>query len=206
MGGAGEVVCVYGDRVYLPGDSFRSVDDSNTCYCANDGTIGCTLIDCSGSGGAGGNAGVGGSAGTGGSAGQGGAASCAEPPIGQICLLGRQVSDGQILSVGDQLRIELRPLGCYSSSCTEVVRADCALQTVEGGYVVTGGLCLASTGDGVCTADCGGGGVAECTTEPLVEGSYWLTFGDFQLQFNVPSALPAGGRCESLVIVGLPAR
>jgi hypothetical protein len=209
MGGAGEVVCIYGDQVYRPGDSWKAVDDCNTCYCANDGTSGCTLIDCGGlggTGGTGGSAGVGGTAGTGGTAGQGGAASCTEPPIGQICLRGRPGPEEETLSVGDEVRIELRPLGCYSSSCTEVVRADCALQAVEGGYVVTGGVCLASTGDGACTADCGGGGVATCTTELLGEGDHWLTFDDFQFQFSVPSSLPPGGRCESLVIVGLPER
>jgi hypothetical protein len=143
MGGASEVVCNYGDQTYRPGQSFRSVDGCNTCYCANDGTIGCTLIDCPGSGGAGG------STGTGGSSGQGGAASCTEPQIGQICIRGRQGNNGETLSAGDELRVELRPLGCYSSSCTEVVRADCGIQPVEGGFVVTGGLCLAQQSDRV---------------------------------------------------------
>jgi hypothetical protein len=77
---------------------------------------------------------------------------------------------------------------------------------VEGGFVVTGGLCLATTGDGACTADCSGGGVAECATAPLVDGNYWLTFDSFQFQFSVPSTLDPGGRCESLIIIGLPAR
>jgi len=68
-------------------------------------------------------------------------------------------------------------------------------------------VCLATTGDGACTDDCGGGGMAECTSEPLVEGHHWLTFdAGFQLEFDVPSTFESGGRCESLRVVGLPAR
>jgi len=49
--------------------------------------------------------------------------------------------------------------------------------------------------------------MAECTTEPLVEGQHWLTLeGGFQLQFDVPSTFDFGGRCESLLVIGLPAR
>ncbi|CAH1797763.1 unnamed protein product [Owenia fusiformis] len=38
--------CQYGDEIYKNGDTFPSLDGCNTCFCMNNGDIGCTEMEC----------------------------------------------------------------------------------------------------------------------------------------------------------------
>lgn len=40
------VSCDYNGRTYYPGDSWTADDGCNTCFCGDNGTIGCTLMLC----------------------------------------------------------------------------------------------------------------------------------------------------------------
>lgn len=44
--GGGGGMCTYDGKVYKTGDSFPSTDGCNTCGCAADGSVACTLIAC----------------------------------------------------------------------------------------------------------------------------------------------------------------
>jgi hypothetical protein len=69
-GGSSAGSCELGGKHYAHGETFRSPDDCNTCWCGPSG-ISCTLMGCMGNG-AGGGAGPGGGAGAGGGTGVGG--------------------------------------------------------------------------------------------------------------------------------------
>jgi hypothetical protein len=58
VGGATSVTCLYNNVVYPAGSSFKSTDGCNTCGCASDGQVACTLMACAA---VGGNSGAGGS-------------------------------------------------------------------------------------------------------------------------------------------------
>jgi hypothetical protein len=171
---------------------------------ATGGSAGSSTGGTGGTGGAGGSSGsdaTGGAAGSssGGSSGSGGAPMCSATPIGLLCVRGTPDGENESLEVGDPLRVQLHPQGCFSSSCTEPVVAECSVTGSGFDLTVTGEFCLASTADpGVgCTADCGGGGFADCEGgQPLAAGDYTVTLGDLSVSFTVPGSLRYDEACD----------
>lgn len=105
---------------------------------------------------------------------------------------------GEELTADTPVRIELRPQGCYSSSCTMVHEASCQLVSQMGdALVVDGAFCVEDTSSRMpgCTADCGGAGVASCEIGTLAEGGYSVSYGELSVLFTVPMTLPFGGEC-----------
>ena len=125
---------------------------------------------------------------------------CRSAPVGTLCV----VTDdgGEELRVGDPLKVTMRAEGCYSSSCTRLVSADCTATSGNGStYFFVGSTCLATVGD-ACTDDCGGAPVVSCDVGvTLQEGEFSLVIGHFAIQpplrFKVPSHLPGGSLCIS---------
>ncbi|NIR38392.1 MAG: hypothetical protein GWN07_03475, partial [Actinobacteria bacterium] len=78
--------------------------------------------------------------------------------VRRVCLTGGEVLPGQPITV------EVFPLGCFSSSCTVRYRTLCQVEAVNGGLEVEASFCLRDVSEerGICTDDCGGGGVASC--------------------------------------------
>src|SRR6185503_4461594 len=101
----------------------------------------------SASGGVGGSAGRGGTSGSssGGTVGNGGGDTggfggvpiCEDAPLAAFCVRGTPVGENEALEPGDHLRIELRPGGCYSSSCTEAIVQTCSVSGSGNHFVVT---------------------------------------------------------------------
>lgn len=176
--------------------------DCNTCYCKESSVV-CTEKACSsgtgGSGASSGGAGRGGFAGAG-EAGAGGASSsCSYAPIGSFCVVGNPSGGGQGLLEGMPLTVSMRPAGCYSSSCTQLVSADCNYIGSNGIYWVSGFVCLATEGN-ACTDDCGGGGNPVCQPGvTLTAGDYTVGIGGTSLtvKFSVPSHVAANALCAS---------
>jgi hypothetical protein len=126
------------------------------------------------------------------------ARSCTDTPIARVCVRGDQFGGGETLVAGGTVRFEVYPKGCHSSSCTKRVEASCAVQKNEGNVITLGGkFCLGSTGDTVCTPDCGGGGVGSCNAAGVAAGQYSAKLGTLEVAFEVPSTLPSGGACAS---------
>ncbi len=151
-----------------------------------------------GTGGASGT-GTGGASGASGASGSGGAPMCPETPVGLLCVRGTVDGENERLAVGDTLRIEIAPRGCFSSSCTTTIVAECSITGGGPNLTATGTFCLASTADPMvgCTADCGGGGRAYCEwDEPLEEGDYTVTLSDLSVSFTVPGTLPFASSCD----------
>jgi hypothetical protein len=127
---------------------------------------------------------------------------CDEKPPGRVCIRGTPVASGERLTVGSELMLTVTPAdGCYSSSCTRVDVATCSVVNDNGDFVVNANFCLADTSGSVngCTDDCGGGGVAECSsTTLLTKGQHTLRVGDHSLQFEVPSILASADACLEL--------
>jgi hypothetical protein len=121
---------------------------------------------------------------------------CQPYDAGQLCVRGTQTADGEILSVGDPLRVTVRSTGCLSSSCSKVVAASCMIAS-NTDFDVTANFCVADTskpGEG-CTADCGTA-KADCSFgQPLTAGEHQVKIGSIAVGFQVPSKLPFGGLC-----------
>jgi len=132
---------------------------------------------------------------------EGGAGSCAqgaETEVGRLCVRGTVSGTNEQLAADQPLRIQLYPVGCYSSSCTVRHLTTCSVTTSGNALQVEGLFCLEnisnpSTG---CTSDCNGGGTAECTSGPLPAGSYTVTLGKLSLDVQIPGTVPLGGACE----------
>ena len=104
-----------------------------------------------------------------------------------------------LAEVSDELRIELRPLGCYSSSCTETVIGKCSVEEAAGNYVASAQICLLVDSSGICTDDCGGAPSPRCESEtPLSAGTHTVRLGNFSVEFEVPSEL-SGARCSGFL-------
>jgi hypothetical protein len=114
--------------------------------------------------------------------------------VAQICVHGDFQGDNEVLTPGKPVHFQLGPKGCMSSSCTIVYEASCSVTGTQS-LTLSGTFCLGSTGAGVCTPDCGGGGAAQCDSQNLQAGEYVATIGNLQVNFTVPSTLPAGGIC-----------
>jgi hypothetical protein len=121
---------------------------------------------------------------------------CTQTPIAQLCIRGTQTQQGEDLKVGEPVKLQLAPKGCFSSACTvaEVHSCQASLQN----YVVSvsGEFCI-RTDNGQCTLpDCGGAGYANCDSgTSLQAGQYTAKVGDLTVNFVVPSTLPFGGTC-----------
>lgn len=151
-------------------------------------------------GGASGSLGPGGTSGSssGGDEGFGGASTCQNVPVGTLCLRGTPSGENELLEVGERLRVEVRPGGCHSSSCTVAHVKSCTVSSSGTNLVATGEFCLSSIGGpGIgCTADCGGGEMAACESdEPLQAGEYTITLGTLSVPFSVPGTLRPGRAC-----------
>lgn len=121
-------------------------------------------------------------------------AGCAygDTAVRRVCLTGSEILPGEPVAV------EVFPLGCFSSSCTVVYRTLCQVREGGGGLEVEASFCLRDVSEErvVCTDDCGGGGVAECTfAEGLAMGDHKLRLGEIELDFSVPMELPPEGLC-----------
>lgn len=126
------------------------------------------------------------------------AGACRVAEIGRVCVRGAVGEGGatEELVVGEAVRFQLFPKGCFSSSCSVVREARCEAGAPTGGALpLTGAFCIGSVGGaGGCTPDCSGGGFASCE-RALEAGAYTATLGGLTLAFTVPSSLPPGGRC-----------
>jgi hypothetical protein len=107
---------------------------------------------------------------------------------------------GEELRVGDALKLTMRAEGCYSSSCTRLISADCNAIGSGGKFYISGFMCLGTDGD-ACTDDCGGAPIVPCDLGMTLEaGEYSLSIApniEPQLRFHVPSRLPGGSSCIS---------
>jgi hypothetical protein len=159
----------------------------------------------SGANGAGTGTSNGGSTGDGGSGGTGGGPMCDMEPFGNtLCVRGESngTSLGETLRAGGPVTFEVYPEGCFSSSCTETIVAECSVDGgALGALAISAKFCLNDTSEqpGGCTADCGGAETASCGLNAIEAGKYTASPGDLQLDFTVPSTLPFGGECISRV-------
>ena len=107
-----------------------------------------------------------------------------ESAVGELCVLGP-------LAAGQPARFTVRPKGCFSSSCTQIHQAGCAVEDDGPELRLDALFCLQPIGTQVCTPDCSGGGFAQCSSGALQAGSYTAKLGGLSLSFTVPAA--AGG-------------
>lgn len=120
---------------------------------------------------------------------------CTSEPIGSLCVEGFPIGSGDQFNDGIPLMVRLRPMGCFSSSCTKTVSASCAIEADGDDYLVKGDICLARETDPTvaCTDDCGGGGDAYCEADHrLSEGTKTIRYdGEFSLSvtITVPSVV-----------------
>jgi hypothetical protein len=121
----------------------------------------------------------------------------APTPVGRICVSGASTRNPTQIVENQPIRVVLYPKGCYSSSCTAVRTASCAVTPGGATLPVTGRFCLEPPGSpgGGCTADCGGGGFAECSSGALTAGSYTATVDQLTVSFTVPSTIATGELC-----------
>lgn len=212
-GGAPAPGCDFDDVHYDDGESFK--DDCNTCTCSFDQVL-CTLLECApatgGSGGAtgqdGGNGGEPGQPGGRGGSGAGGQSQAGKDcqlETGEICVVGTPTSAGHELVAGMPLTFELRPDGCFSSSCTRLVESSCSFLGSEQNFMISGFACITREGD-ACTDDCGGAPRYTCDAETTLKaGDYTIAASGVagtylsKLEFRVPSTLTDEQRCTHRV-------
>lgn len=105
-----------------------------------------------------------------------------ETEIGEICALGP-------FQVGGTARFRVRPKGCFSSSCTQIVHTGCVVQQAGNQFTLDSLFCLDAPEDQpLCTPDCSGGGFAQCSGGgALAPGAYVARTGGLQVNFTVPS-------------------
>jgi hypothetical protein len=126
------------------------------------------------------------------------AAECSPTEVGSLCVRGTPISSGDVLEVGQPLVIQVAPSGCHSSSCTRVVERTCSITADGDDFAAAASFCLAPTEDEACTADCGGGGFATCSSSVLLTaGVHTVSLGDLSVTFTVPSVLRPGEGCDS---------
>lgn len=118
----------------------------------------------------------------------------AQIEVAKLCVRGDFQGDNEVLTPGKPVHFQLAPKGCWSSGCTIVYEASCTVTGTQS-LTLSGTFCLGSTGGTVCTPDCSGGGIAQCDSQNLQAGEYVATLGNLQVNFTVPSTLPAGGIC-----------
>jgi hypothetical protein len=109
-----------------------------------------------------------------------------ETAIGQLCVTEATATSATFL---------VYPMGCFSSSCTIRHTTTCSVSRSGSALTLDALFCLADTGSPACTADCNGGGFANCDTD-LEAGTYTATLGGLSVTFDAPSTIPAGGICD----------
>ncbi len=123
---------------------------------------------------------------------------CHPAKLAKFCVRGTLEAGAEKLAVGDELRVQVFPDGCLSSSATFVGNSECTLEASGDDFTATGEICLgslSSPGGGV-TSDCGGGRFAECTLDAaLTAGEHTVTLEGQSLTFQVPGTLDPGGAC-----------
>jgi hypothetical protein len=125
---------------------------------------------------------------------------CTKYPAGSLCVRGTPSSAGpDMLIEGDKLRIQVTPGGCFSSSCTSVDIATCAVRGSGTAFTAMSEFCLTELHDGTpCTEDCGGGGSAECeASATLSAGTHSVTLDALTVTFTVPGFLDPVASCAS---------
>jgi hypothetical protein len=126
----------------------------------------------------------------------GSAQACQPAEAAVLCVRGKPVGGKEQLAVGDVVEVLVHPKGCFSSSCTKAVQSSCAITGSDGDFKVTANFCLANTSNGgPCTADCGGGGFAVCTSGTWTAGTHAVSLGGVSVTVTVPGEVPAGGAC-----------
>lgn len=148
------------------------------------------------SGGAGMTAGLGGDAGS-----EPGTEDCTLME-GELCVVGTPRGGGHELVEGMPMLFTIRAAGCLSSSCTELVSADCNYLGSDHEYYLGAFFCVNVTEGGACTADCGGTPQATCDLDiPLTAGEYTVHVsgnagsGLSTLRFTVPGVIAEEDRC-----------
>ena len=118
---------------------------------------------------------------------------------GQVCIVGGSGDGPHDLGAGEPISVRVFPKGCFSSSCTLRYRNLCQVSQDEAGLVAEASFCLRDIGgDDACTADCAGGGFADCVlAKGLPDGNYSLRLGDLEVAFSVPSQVPSEGICSA---------
>lgn len=114
----------------------------------------------------------------------------------RLCVRGRPTTDGEVLAEGDLLTVTVGAAGCFSSSCTQVHAAECAIRQGDG-FEVAASFCVADTSKAgqPCTADCGNVH-ADCSFgQGLLAGEHQVKLGSVVVGFQVPTKLPFGGLC-----------
>ncbi len=101
--------------------------------------------------------------------------------VGQLCVGPTQA--------GQPGRFTVTPKGCFSSGCTQVTHAGCAILDNGAGTRVDALLCQRTLiPAAACPPDCNGGGTASCDSAPLTAGIHTVLSGGLALNFQVPSA------------------
>jgi hypothetical protein len=121
---------------------------------------------------------------------------CEKHEGGRLCVRGTPAGDGEVLAVGDVLTVTVQSQGCFSSSCSEVHAAECAI-TAGDGFDVAASFCVADTAASgeACTDDCGHV-AADCSfSQGLGAGEHQVRLGSVVIGFQVPTKLPVGGLC-----------
>lgn len=121
---------------------------------------------------------------------------CDKQEGGRLCVRGTPTADGEVLAVGDVLSVTVQSKGCFSSSCSKVVTAECAIAANDG-FDVSASFCVANTAkpNQGCTADCGNVH-ADCSFgQGLEAGEHEVRLGSLVVGFQVPTKLPLGGLC-----------
>lgn len=117
-------------------------------------------------------------------------------PAGEVCL--RPLAGGSDeLEEGDSAVLVIVPAGCYSSSCTQIFDARCSVVGSGNERQVITHFCLSEDTSGAvgCTADCGGGGTADCRLSGLGAGDHTIQVDDLTLEFSIPTTVPPLGIC-----------
>jgi len=100
------------------------------------------------------------------------------------------------LVAGQPVAFHVYPKGCFSSSATKVRQAVCSVSASGAALQLDATFCLENLGcQQGCTADCSGGGFAQCASGALAAGSYTATLGGLSLSFAVPSTLTSQTQC-----------
>jgi hypothetical protein len=124
---------------------------------------------------------------------------CANVEAKELCVRGTMTTDGELLEAGYPLHVSVRSGGCFSSSCSKVVEASCAIAS-SGDFDVTANFCVADTSKQgqSCTADCGTAH-ADCSFgQALTAGEHQVKLGSITVGFQVPSKVPLGGLCAGI--------